>query len=454
MGEVYRARDTKLGRDVAIKVLPEHFAEDKDRMARFEREARVLASLNHPNIAAVYGLEEDEGFHYLVMELVPGESLAAKIQKGPLPVADVFAIARQLIDALEAAHENGIIHRDLKPANVQVTPDGHVKVLDFGLAKVETGEASSTETSLSPTMPRDGTQAGIILGTAPYMSPEQARGKPVDKRSDIFSFGCVVFEMLTARKAFAGELVSDVMAAVIKSEPKWSLLPRSASRLRKLLGRCLEKDPQKRLRDIGDARVELEEAARTPLDVGEDTDLISRRRALILAAIGSLVVAIVTGLLVARWAPSPEVRGDVTRFRIEVPGLGWIALSPDGRTFVHAPRGQGGVHVRSLDSWESRELQGVENQAVRSPFFSPDGKWLGFVNMGDGDLYKIAIEGGAPIRVSDIPEFWTDSSWAEKGTILLSGAGGIWEVDDTGGSLRPLISLPENEGASAPVMLP
>ena len=322
MGEVYRARDTKLGRDVAIKVLPEHFAEDKDRMARFEREARVLASLNHPNIAAVYGLEESDGFHYLVMELVPGESLAAKIQKGPLPVADVLAIARQLIDALEAAHENGVIHRDLKPANVQITPDGQVKVLDFGLAKVESGEATSTETSLSPTMPRDATQAGIILGTAAYMSPEQARGLRVDKRSDIFSFGCVVFEMLTGRKTFEGELVSDVMAAVIKSEPNWSRLTRSASRLRKLLGRCLEKDPKKRLRDIGDARVDLEEAVRAPIDVGTDGSLISRRRAVVLASVSSLLVAVVIGLLVWRWAPASEVRGNVTRFRIEVTGRG------------------------------------------------------------------------------------------------------------------------------------
>ena len=452
-GEVYRARDTKLGRDVAIKVLPEHFAEDKDRMARFEREARVLASLNHPNIAAVYGLEESDGFHYLVMELVPGESLAAKIQKGPLPVADVLAIARQLIDALEAAHENGVIHRDLKPANVQITPDGQVKVLDFGLAKVESGEATSTETSLSPTMPRDATQAGIILGTAAYMSPEQARGLRVDKRSDIFSFGCVVFEMLTGRKAFEGELVSDVMAAVIKSEPNWSLLPRSASRLRKLLGRCLEKDPKKRLRDIGDARVELEEAARAPLDVGADTSLIPRRRALILALVSSLLVAVVTGLLVWRWAPSPELRGDVTRFQIEVTRLGEIALSPDGRTLAHATA-QGGMHVRSLDSWESRELQGVENRRAGSPFFSPDGEWVGFVSLDDGDLYKIALAGGAPVRVSEVLEFWTDSSWTENGTILLSGAAGIWEVDESGGSLRPLVSLPENEGASAPVILP
>ena len=362
MGEVYRARDKKLGRDVAIKVLPEHFAKDKDRMARFEREARVLASLNHPNIAAVYGLEEDDGRHFLVMELVPGESLAAKIQKGPLPIGEVLAIARQLVDALEAAHEHGVVHRDLKPANIQLTPDGIVKVLDFGLAKVETGEARFTDTSLSPTMTRDATRAGIILGTAPYMSPEQARGMPVDKRSDIFSFGCVLFEMLSGQKAFQGELVSDVMASVIKSEPKWEILSRTAGRLRRLLERCLEKDAKQRLRDIGDARLELDEAVRAPLDADADADM-RRRHAPMFTAMSCLGVAIVTGLVVWRWAPSADVRSEVTRFQVEVTGAAELALSPDGRTLAYTP--DFGIRVHSFDSWESRELQGVEGRRAR-----------------------------------------------------------------------------------------
>ena len=453
-GEVYRARDTKLGRDVAIKVLPEHFAADKDRMARFEREARVLASLNHPNIAAIYGLEEDDGYHYLVMELVPGESLAARLQRGPLSVAEVLSIARQLIDALEAAHENGIVHRDLKPANIQLTPEGQVKVLDFGLAKVETGEAPSAETSLSPTMPRDGTRAGIILGTASYMSPEQARGLHVDKRSDIFSFGGVVFEMLTGQKAFEGELVSDVMASVIKSEPSWALLPRSAGRLRKLLGRCLEKDPKKRLRDIGDARLELDEAEGAPLEVG---GLVSRRDALMLAGVSSLVVAILTGLLVWRSAAPPEAGVEVTRFQFEIPSgpvSTELALSPDGRTLAFNTLPRGGISLRSLDSWETHALRGTETLRAAAPFFSSDGEWMGFLNLDDDNLYRIPIGGGTPVRVSPVPDSWTGSSWTENGTILLGGAGGVWEVDETGGSLRSLVSLPENEIAYAPSMLP
>ena len=451
MGEVYRAKDSKLGRDVAIKVLPDEFAENEERMARFEREARVLASLNHPNIAAVYGLEEDDGRHFLVMELVPGESLAAKIRKGPLSIGDALAIARQLVDALEAAHEHGVVHRDLKPANIQLTLDGIVKVLDFGLAKVETGEAPFTDTSLSPTMTRDATRVGIILGTAPYMSPEQARGLPVDKRSDIFSFGCVLFEMLTGQKAFQGELVSDVMASVIKVEPNWPILSQTARRLRRLLERCLEKDVKQRLRDIGDARLELDEAARAPLDTDDDVDM-GRRHTPLFTAMSCLGVAIVTGLLVWRWAPSADVRNDVARFQIEVAGAAELALSPDGRTLAYTP--EFGIHLHSFDSWEGRELQGVETRRARAPFFSPDGKWIGFTVQGEGLLYKIPIEGGAPVRVTDIPGAWSGSTWTENGTILLGGRGGIWEVDESGGRRRLFFALPEGEIARSPAILP
>lgn len=452
MGDVYRAHDTKLGRDVAVKVLPEHFAEDKDRMARFEREARVLASLNHPNIAAVYGLEESEGLHFLVMELVPGESLASKIQKGPLPVDEVMRITRQLIDALEAAHENGIVHRDLKPANVQITPDGLVKVLDFGLAKVETGEAPATDTSLSPTMTRDATQAGIILGTAPYMSPEQARGLPIDKRSDIFSFGCVVFEMLTGRKAFEGDLVSDVMASVIKSEPDWSLLPRPAEGFQKLLERCLEKDSKKRLRDIGDARVELEDATKPPEAVAP-TSARAWRFVIALAAASAVVGAAVTALITRSSSSAPGAGGTI-RLRMEVatpqptPSL---ALSPDGRTLVQADSSEG-LYLRPLDSWETQKLPSVD--AAVYPFYSPDGEWIGFVNRENSGLYKVSVDGGMTVRVSDLPEYGVEPSWTERGTILIGAAGGIWEVGESGGELRRVLELPPNEGARAPFLPP
>ena len=260
MGEVYRARDTKLGRDVAIKILPPLFTGDPDRLARFEREARVLASLNHPHIGAIYGLEDADGVRALVLELVEGETLADRIARGPLPLNDTLSIARQIADAVEAAHEKGIIHRDLKPANIKITPDGVVKVLDFGLAKAATGDASTVDLTQSPTISTGTTREGVILGTAPYMSPEQARGRPADKRADVWAFGVVLYEMLSGQVAFQGDTVSDVIAKVIERDPNWSALPASTPpRLRELLHRCTKKDPKARLQSIGDARVQIEE---------------------------------------------------------------------------------------------------------------------------------------------------------------------------------------------------
>ena len=260
MGEVYRARDTKLGRDVAIKILPRLFTSDPDRLARFEREARVLASLNHPHIGAIYGLEDADGVRALVLELVDGETLADRIARGPIPLNETLTIARQMADALEAAHEKGIVHRDLKPANIKITPDGVVKVLDFGLAKAASGDAAPADLTQSPTMTVGGTQEGVILGTAAYMSPEQARGRPADKRADVWAFGVVLYEMLTGRRAFEGETISDVLAKVIEREPDWTALPASTPpRLRELLRRCARKDPKTRLQAIGDARVQIEE---------------------------------------------------------------------------------------------------------------------------------------------------------------------------------------------------
>ena len=264
MGEVYRARDGKLSRDVAIKVLPKEFAENEERLARFKREAKVLASLNHPNIASIYGLEQSDETHYLVLELVPGETLAERISRGPIPLEEVLDIATQMAEALEEAHEHGIVHRDLKPANVKQTEDGKIKVLDYGLAKVFQEETPEADSSMSPTLTRDATRVGVILGTAAYMSPEQARGKPVDRRTDIWAFGAVLFEMLTGAKPFPGDDISQTLARVIDREPDWNALPATVSpSLASYLRRCLQKDPRQRVQAIGDVRLALEGAFET-----------------------------------------------------------------------------------------------------------------------------------------------------------------------------------------------
>src|SRR5229473_5738803 len=304
MGEVYQAHDTKLGRDVAIKVLPEAFAHDPARLSRFQREAKMLASLNHPNIAAIYGLEEDARRNYLVMELVSGETLAERVKReGRVPVEEALGIARQIAEALEAAHEKSIIHRDLKPANVKVTPEGKVKVLDFGLAKAFAGDAASDDPSNSPTLSAAATMQGVILGTAAYMSPEQARGKACDKRTDIWAFGCVLYELLAGRQAFQGESTTEILAAVLRGEPDWQALPETTPlSIRALLRRCLQKEMNKRARDAGDARIEIEETLTAPV-TGELTTAASTkgfhalgRRALILGLGASLLAASITGL--------------------------------------------------------------------------------------------------------------------------------------------------------------
>src|SRR5712692_2743407 len=291
MGEVYQAHDTKLGRDVAVKVLPEAFAHDPERLSRFQREAKMLASLNHPNIAAIYGLEEDAGRNYLVMELVPGETLAQRVKReGPVPVEEALAIAKQIAEALEAAHEKSIIHRDLKPANVKVTPEGKVKVLDFGLAKAFAGDGANEDPSNSPTLSLAATMQGVILGTAAYMSPEQARGKQVDKRTDIWAFGAVLYELLAGKAAFHGETTTEILAAVLRGEPDWRALPETTPlSIRALLRRCLQKEMNKRARDAGDARIEIEEALAAPVTAELSTAAPTKgfhalgRRALILS---------------------------------------------------------------------------------------------------------------------------------------------------------------------------
>jgi serine/threonine protein kinase/Tol biopolymer transport system component len=451
MGEVYRARDPKLGRDVAIKVLPEAFARDAERMARFQREAKVLASLSHPNIATIYGLEDSGSTRALVMELVEGPTLAERIKAGPIPVDESVRIAKQIADALEYAHERGIIHRDLKPANVKVTNDDAVKVLDFGLAKALEGDPSSIDISTSPTISRMATQAGVLLGTAAYMSPEQAKAKTVDRRADIWAFGCVLFEMLTGKVAFPGESVTDTLAGVIRAEPDWSLLPsQTPMRVRVLLQRCLQKDAKQRLRDIGDARISLEEvlsgAPEGAPSLAATGRPVTRRWFWPVAAVaGALVVGVALGG-VTIWNLRPSPPKPVTRFTIALPpgqrlaGLSQpaLALSPDGSKLAYVAMTQGGgapqIYLREMDSEETRAVSGTEG--AREPFFSPDGRWLGFFT--EGKLKKVSVSGGAAVTLGDAANP-LGASWGSQGIIVfVPNLGTLQQVSDAGGAPQPL----------------
>ncbi len=430
MGAVYRARDTTLGRDVALKLLPEFVATDRERIARLEREARLLASLSHPNIATLHGLEESNGLKYLVMELVPGETLAERISGGPLRIEECLGIFRQIAEGLEAAHEKGIVHRDLKPANVIVTSEGRVKVLDFGLAKAVAEEAPSSDLSKSPTLTREGTEQGVILGTASYMSPEQARGKTLDRRTDIWSFGCVFYEALTGRKAFSGETVSDILAAILEREPDWKFLPsRTPPKIQDLLGWCLQKDPHRRLRDIGDARIEIDEPSASPITVPP-------RRYLPWA-----LAALLSGFAV--WSflrPEAQPERVVSHLTVNLPpeqALTWandpsVALSPDGRRLVYV-EGSGNdrkLYVRPIDQLEPRSIPGTEGAATA--FFSPDGEWVGFFS--GGKLKKVHLKSASPITLCDAPSAW-GASWGPGDAILLSPNHlGLSRVSASGGS--------------------
>jgi len=383
MGEVYEARDTKLGRNVAIKLLPEAFAHDTDRLARFQREARALASLNHPNIATIYGLEQSNATSYLVMELVPGDTLSARIKReGALPVEEALTIAKQIAEALEAAHEKGIIHRDLKPANVKVTPDGKVKVLDFGLAKAFAGDSETSDPLNSPTLSAVATTQGVVLGTAAYMSPEQARGKAVDKRTDIWAFGCVLYELLTVKRAFDGEDVTEILAAVMKTEPDWNRLPPATpTKIRDLLRRCLQKDKTLRMRDAGDARIEIQEALITPAASAAATAASATRGwreqvAWAAAAVLGLIAMALAIILVLRAPKRPQMQPVRLSSEIGVDAildtsLGPSALlSPDGTRLALvaiAADQKRRIYVRSLDGLQATVLSGTEN--ARNPFF-------------------------------------------------------------------------------------
>jgi eukaryotic-like serine/threonine-protein kinase len=458
MGEVYRARDTKLNRDVALKVIPDTFALDPDRVARFTREAQVLASLNHPHIAAIYGFEDSGKTHALVLELVEGETLADRIARGPLPLDEALPIARQICEALEAAHEPGIIHRDLKPANIKITPEGVVKVLDFGLAKLtDPAHAPAANVSWSPTLtsPALMTGVGVILGTAAYMSPEQAKGRPADKRSDLWAFGCVLYEMLTGTRPFDGEDVTDVMVAVLSKEPDWSALPKfMPTPITRLLHRSLEKDRRRRLDSAAAARLEIDEAIAAPaIDKAVARAAVRgprRQRMLPWAVAVVALIAGVTMLLVwAPWRPLPasaSLRLEVTlgadaSLVIAPGGAGMPAgsatdVSPDGSqlAFVAQPHGVGPrLYIRRLDQLTATPLAGTDGAV--GPFFSPDGQWLGFFSAGK--LRKIAVTGGAPVKLADAPSS-RGGSWAEDGTIVFApvtgSGGGLWRVPAEGGT--------------------
>ncbi|HXV60281.1 MAG TPA: protein kinase [Vicinamibacteria bacterium] len=456
MGEVYRAKDSKLGRDVAIKVLPEELARAEERIRRFQREAVVLASLNHPNIAGIHGLEESNGVQALVLELVEGPTLADRIAQGPIPQEEALGIAKQIAEALDAGHEAGIVHRDLKPANIKLKEDGTVKVLDYGLAKAFEGEGAggNQELSQSPTLTRQGTQVGVILGTAGYMSPEQAKGKRVDKRTDIFAFGAVLYEMLTGKKAFPGEDVSETLAAVIRAEPEWSQLPRMPASVRVLLRRCLDKDAKRRLRDIGEARVVLEGA-----DVETAETPATSHRAVYAWAVSALALGLVLGALAMKSStasvdPTP---GPVVRFDIRVPESPnghlptLLAMTPDERSLVFA-RGSGEAQqlfVRSLDEEAFTPIPGTEGGA--QPFLSPDGEWLGF--HADGRLKKVRLSGGPTAVLCELRSVH-GATWVDDERIVFASEGALWELPAAGGTPRRLTGEATSRVVSWPDVLP
>ena len=450
MGEVYRARDTKLGREVALKVLPEVVAHDTDRLQRFQREAQVLATLNHPNIAAVYGLEESNGISAIVLELVEGETLADRIARGPLPVEDTLEIAHQIAEAIEAAHEKGIVHRDLKPANVKITPEGRVKVLDFGLAKMYGSGSPQADVTHSPTLTAAQTIGGVILGTAAYMSPEQARGKTVDRRADIWAFGCVLYEMLTGRQAFTnGETVSDTLAAILTREPEWGALPTNTpARMRALLERCVRKDARRRLQDIGEARIEIEDAQKDPAPAAASRGSVTSRRREYAWAAMALISILAAVLLGARLflAPAPDAR--TVQLQVVAPEGARIdigePLSPDGRTIAFIAISEGGqplIWVRPLDSAAAHALPGTE-QAQRL-FWSPDSRYLGF--FAQGKLKKVAVTGGPPVVICN--EAGRDGAWGSGDVILIGGQPmkPLLRVPAAGGQVVAVTELGANE---------
>jgi len=456
MGEVYQARDTTLDRDVALKVLPEAFTADPDRLARFQREAKVLASLNHPNIGAIYGLEAAGDTQALVLELIEGPTLADRIAEGPMPVDEALTIATQIADALEVAHERGIIHRDLKPANVKVKADGTVKVLDFGLAKAVTTEISGVRVADTSTTsaPTPTTQIGTVVGTASYMSPEQARGKLVDRRSDVWAFGVVLYEMLTGKRAFQGDDMSLTLARLLEGEPAWEELPNTTPpRVTNVLQRCLEKDPRQRIHDVADVRLAIEGAFETTESGVVSTDLNSSRplRAVVVAALLLVPVTALTTWITTRSGPSTNglfstvVALPSSEKLSEIGASTPMAISPDGSRLVYASAlgGRSQLFVRELDQFEATPIPGTEG--AHGPFFSPDGESIGFFL--DVSLQRISLEGGAPQLICDVPEVSVGASWGADGIILFAaGSVGLARVSASGGDPEFLTSPRMDEG--------
>ncbi len=454
MGEVFLAEDSHLSRRVAIKVLPDAFTKDPERLARFDREARLLASLSHPNIAAIHGLEKTDGSPFLVMELVEGETLAQHIAKGPLAVDESLEVCRQIAEGLEAAHAKDIIHRDLKPANVKVTPEGKVKILDFGLAKALADETQAADATQSPTITEAMTRPGVVLGTPAYMSPEQAKGGAIDKRADIWAFGCILYECLTGKRAFEGETITETLAAILKGEPDWKALPTATpSKVMDLLHRCLEKDPRERLHDIADARIEISHAAREPIAFEEAKGAVparTNRRLMIPIVLASLAVCAVSSFVIWKQTQKPKSEF-VVRFPFVLPasqkftslGRNLVAVSPDGSHLAYVVNNQ--LFLRPMYSMEALPIHGTEGfgttpgfTSSRNPFFSPDGKWVGFY--ADYKMQKISISGGKPVPLCDCPQLPSGASWAEDDTIVYGqGREGIWQVPGAGGQPKVLI---------------
>lgn len=453
MGEVFRARDSRLKRDVALKVLPTSALQDLDRRARFEREAQVLASLNHTSIAQVFGVELDGDSMVIVMELVEGATLADRMARGPVPVDEAIAIAAQICDGLEAAHERGIVHRDLKPANVKIRPDGSIKILDFGIARVLTNDAPA-DSANSPTVLGARTDSGAILGTAAYMSPEQARGRAIDKRTDIWALGCVLFEMLSRTRAFPGDSAADIVAAIVHKEPDWSALPASTpSNIRDLLRRCFEKTPKDRLRDAGDAKFELTRPPAAVIGGAGSAPAAMRLSPILWFAAGGIAAALLLLITpLAQLLTTPGKAPAVARSVIQLPpGTSLalsrgsaVAISPDGRTLIFAGKANNKVQLyrRALDAYDATPIAGTDG--ATNPFLSPDGRWVGF--FAEEKLKKVSLDGGAPITITSVTNA-RGETWASDDTIFVTptNAVGISRVSAQGGELAAVTSRDKDQ---------